>query len=558
MDVTPLIPQGKQIIEAYGEGGFRISGQRVEGSVIVFPDKVVAWAPAAAGDMSAGDLQPVSAAGQAGSVELLLIGTGARMTQIDRGLAADAAGRRRGHRGDGYRRRLPDLQRPDGGRPARGGGADRRRLTRAACPAGSYPPDSPATPIRDGSAMEGTSHPPSAPDGGRFAGLLAGFDAFGSATRRSDIDGVPVFENEFWTAKQRQAHPLHEVSYRACFKPQLPRFFIEAFTEPGAGVYDPFAGRGTTLIEAALLGRRPDRQRRQSAEPAADRAAAAAAVDRGCGRASEGAGARLAAERRRAGRSARLLSSGNACGTSRGCGATSSNSRGDAVDAWIRMVCLNRLTGHSSGFFSVYTLPPNQATSAVRQRKINEARRQVPPKRDVFEIVLRKTKALLKAPLPAELWRRGGQDPDGAGGAYAGDRRRQRRSDRDVAAVPGCGRLSDRQLAALLVRRDRAGDGADHAAPVAGGLGALRRSLLHASSPAWCGRAAGSRSKWAKCAAATLALEHTVLSAAAGLPLQPLAVMINRQVFTKTAQCWGVDNNAKGTNSNRIVVFERR
>ena len=72
MDVTPLIPQGKQIIEAYGEGGFRISGQRVEGSVIVFPDKVIAWAPAAAGDMSAGSLQAVSAAGQAGSVELLL------------------------------------------------------------------------------------------------------------------------------------------------------------------------------------------------------------------------------------------------------------------------------------------------------------------------------------------------------------------------------------------------------------------------------------------------------------------------------------------------------
>ena len=86
MDVTPLIPQGRQIIEAYGEGGFRISGQRVEGSVIVFPDKVVVWAPAVAGDMSAGNLQPVSAAGRAGSVELLLIGTGARMTQIDRTL----------------------------------------------------------------------------------------------------------------------------------------------------------------------------------------------------------------------------------------------------------------------------------------------------------------------------------------------------------------------------------------------------------------------------------------------------------------------------------------
>jgi uncharacterized protein len=86
MDVTPLIPQGKQIIEAYGEGGFRISGQRVEGSVIVFPDKVVAWGPGEAGAMSADDLQAVRAAGQAGSVELLLIGTGARMTQVDRAL----------------------------------------------------------------------------------------------------------------------------------------------------------------------------------------------------------------------------------------------------------------------------------------------------------------------------------------------------------------------------------------------------------------------------------------------------------------------------------------
>ena len=41
----------------------------------------------------------------------------------------------------------------------------------------------------------------------------------------------PVFINEFWTAQQRQANPIHEVSYRACFKPQLPRFFIELFTD---------------------------------------------------------------------------------------------------------------------------------------------------------------------------------------------------------------------------------------------------------------------------------------------------------------------------------------
>ncbi|MGH6931483.1 MAG: Mth938-like domain-containing protein [Dongiaceae bacterium] len=86
MDVTPLIPQGKQIIDAYGEGGFRISGQRIEGSVIVFPDRIVAWTVAESGDMNASSLAAVSAAGRAGSVELLLIGTGSRMTQIDRTL----------------------------------------------------------------------------------------------------------------------------------------------------------------------------------------------------------------------------------------------------------------------------------------------------------------------------------------------------------------------------------------------------------------------------------------------------------------------------------------
>jgi len=83
MDVTPLIPQGKQIIDGYGEGGFRISGRRIEGSVIVFPDKVAAWIVKEAAALSAGSLEAVSVAGRAGTVELLLIGTGARMTRID-------------------------------------------------------------------------------------------------------------------------------------------------------------------------------------------------------------------------------------------------------------------------------------------------------------------------------------------------------------------------------------------------------------------------------------------------------------------------------------------
>jgi hypothetical protein len=60
------------------------------------------------------------------------------------------------------------------------------------------------------------------------------------------------------------------------------------------------------------------------------------------------------------------------------------------------MVATNRLTGHSAGFFSVYTLPPNQALSAERQRRINSLRGQTPPRRSVPELIIRKTQTLLQ------------------------------------------------------------------------------------------------------------------------------------------------------------------
>ena len=43
--------------------------------------------------------------------------------------------------------------------------------------------------------------------------------------------------------------------YPARFSPQLARAAIEAFTEPGDLVLDPFVGGGTTLVEAMVLGR---------------------------------------------------------------------------------------------------------------------------------------------------------------------------------------------------------------------------------------------------------------------------------------------------------------
>ena len=42
-----------------------------------------------------------------------------------------------------------------------------------------------------------------------------------------------------------------------------------------------------------------------------------------------------------------------------------------------------------------------------------------------------------------------------------------------------------------------------------------------------------------------------------GLPLAVEGVMVNEQRFTKTANCWGVANNRKGTNTNRIVLMRK-
>ena len=52
-------------------------------------------------------------------------------------------------------------------------------------------------------------------------------------------------------------------------------------------------------------------------------------------------------------------------------------------------------------------------------------------------------------------------------------------------------------------------------------------------------------------------LEETVITCGVAAGLEPMLVLVNQQEFTKTANCWGVDNNSKGTNSNRIVVFQK-
>lgn len=82
MDVTPLIPEGRQLVEAYGDGGFKVSGTAYQGAIIVFPGQTLAWKVEAFADLTLGHLAPVIAAGEAGEVSLMLLGCGPRMLML--------------------------------------------------------------------------------------------------------------------------------------------------------------------------------------------------------------------------------------------------------------------------------------------------------------------------------------------------------------------------------------------------------------------------------------------------------------------------------------------
>ncbi len=86
MDLTPQVPASAQLIQGYGDGRFRISGVVHEGSVIVLPDRTVAWQVAATTQLTAESLAPVTEA--APHVELLLLGCGRAPALVDEALRA--------------------------------------------------------------------------------------------------------------------------------------------------------------------------------------------------------------------------------------------------------------------------------------------------------------------------------------------------------------------------------------------------------------------------------------------------------------------------------------
>jgi uncharacterized protein len=91
MELTPVFPGGRQVIEGYGASGFRVAGVLYARSILVFPDATLEWPVSRIEEVTLQALRPVL---ERGGTEILLLGCGARMQPVPAALrqALKAAG----------------------------------------------------------------------------------------------------------------------------------------------------------------------------------------------------------------------------------------------------------------------------------------------------------------------------------------------------------------------------------------------------------------------------------------------------------------------------------
>jgi len=401
--------------------------------------------------------------------------------------------------------------------------------------------------------------------------LKENLDSFLNDSQKTQFDTLKIknqifkkYINEFWTSKQRQASSIHEISYRACYKAQLPRFFLKIFTKPMEKVYDPFSGRGTTIIEAGLLKRkvitndinplseilaRPrlnipsinEVQKRLAEIPLDHELENKIDLSMFYHKKTE----------------TEILSLKNYLSDRKNSGEE------DYIDRWIRMVATNRLTGHSIGFFSVYTLPPNQALSPERQIKINKKLNQKPEYRDVKKLILKKTRSLLRNLTKIQI-----DDLNNAGkdGIFLTKDARytpeiENNSIRLIVTSPPFLNIVQYSKDNWLRCWFNSIDAEKISKKIIVESDVIKWSKIMrdvfkelfriTKLEGWIAFEVGEVRK------KTIYLENYIVPEGLDAGFVCKGIIINKQDFTKTANIWGIKNKELGTNTNRIVLFKK-
>jgi len=375
---------------------------------------------------------------------------------------------------------------------------------------------------------------------------------------------IPRYINEYWTSKQRQSNPLHEISYRACYKAELPRFFISLLSKENDIVYDPFAGRGTTIIEAALLNRNiiVNDINPLSTILSKPRLFIPSLIE---------VEERLGKIEFQSGLKADIdlsmfyhpKTESEIISLRKYLLKKIKDDNLDYIDDWIRMVATNRLTGHSKNFFSVYTLPPNQAVSQERQLRINKLRNQKPDYKDVKSIILKKTRNLtsqLNQKLIDQL------KSISSGAIFLNEDARFSPSIKPnsiqltVTSPPFLdivNYIEDNWLRCWFNNIDA--KAVANKISVTKKLENWEKIMEEVFTELY--RITKKRGYVAfevgEIRKGKIKLDESVVPLGIKSGFNCLGVIVNSQKFTKTANIWGINNNSVGTNTNRIVLFRK-
>ena len=224
------------------------------------------------------------------------------------------------------------------------------------------------------------------------------------------------------------------------------------------------------------------------------------------------------------------------------------------------MVAINRLTGHSPGFFSVYSLPPNQAVSIATQTKINQKRKQTPECIDIVPRIIKRSQSLLKNwSGPTLEYQSNDLNPLLTVGPANNAINIKPNSAQLVVTSPPfldvvdyqtdnwlrCWFLGIDSSTIKISAHKNADEWQDFIAEVFVDLYRIVRPGGYVAFEV--GEVKNGK----------LLLEELVLPAGVEAGFEPVIIMINDQEFTKTANAWGVENQKKGTNTNRIVVLQK-